>query len=73
MIPKGTRVKIKDSEIDGFLVSFQKKVAGRTGVVTGHPFGNAERSSLVTFPAIGRRKEHGPENIRNIWLEIVED
>ncbi|MEB2544323.1 hypothetical protein [Burkholderia cenocepacia] len=72
MIPKGTKVKVRDDEIEHFLVAFQKKVAGRVGVVTGHPYGNGETTSLVTFPAVGRRKEYGPEQIRNQWLEIVE-
>jgi hypothetical protein len=71
-IPKGTKVKIKDEEIQHFLVCFQKRVAGRIGVVTGHPHGASERSAIVTFPAVGRKKEFGPEVIRNIWLEIME-
>lgn len=70
MIPKGAKVRIPENELAGFLVAFQKRVKGRIGVVTGHT--HEYKVPLVTFPADGRKKEFGPEQIRERWLEVVD-
>lgn len=71
MMEKGTKVRIKECSLDGFLVAFQKKVRGRVGVVTGH-FSFRPGSSLVEFPAVGRKKELKMCLIGNAHLELVD-
>ncbi|RQR20356.1 hypothetical protein [Burkholderia stagnalis] len=73
MIEKGTRVKVRESRLEGYLVEFQRKLKGRVGVVTGHLRGREKHVSLVTFPAEGRKKEYVAGSIHNGDLEIVED
>jgi hypothetical protein len=70
MIPVGARVRIKESDLDGFVATFRKRVAGgRIGVVTGHLFGYGP--PLVKFPAHGRKKEFHAGSIHERYLEIV--
>lgn len=70
MIAKGTKVRIKEDEIDGFVAEFKRRVRGRVGVVTGHTHGRG--TPIVTFPAEGRRKEYNGGLIHERFLEVVE-
>lgn len=73
MIPKGAKVRIKDSEIDSFYVDFQNRVRDRIGIVRGH-VGTKTRDPipLVEFPAIGRRRHFDAGMVREKWLEVVD-
>lgn len=72
MIKKGTRVRIKDSEIDSFVKAASDKMRGRIGLVTGRTY-PGEMRAVVVFPAVGRRKEYRAGQLMDAWLDIVED
>ncbi|WP_146129286.1 hypothetical protein [Burkholderia gladioli] len=68
----GAHVRVKDSEIDGFIKSFAKRIEGRVGVVRGYFYGN-ENHVLVTFPRAGRKHHFDAPYIHCRHLELVED
>jgi hypothetical protein len=73
MIPKGAKVKIKDSEIESFRIDFQKRVRGRIGIVRGHTGAmSGNPIPLVEFPKEGRRHHFDAGSIREKWLDVVE-
>jgi hypothetical protein len=51
--PKGVIVRVIEPE--GYISSVANKIRNRLGEVTGHQFPTP--NPIVTFPAIGRRKE----------------
>jgi hypothetical protein len=73
MIPKGAKVKIKDSEIESFRIDFQRRVCGRIGIVRGHMRSMTNNPiPLVEFPKEGRRHYFDAGGIREQWLDVVE-
>lgn len=54
--PKGAVVRVKASEVDGYITSIANKLRDRIGEITGHQCPTP--NPIVTFHAVGRRKEY---------------
>lgn len=69
--PKGAIVRVKGDEIDHYITSVANKLRDRIGEITGHQ--NPTPNPIVTFFAIGRRKEFKAFFSRGSGLELIED
>lgn len=66
---KGDFVKIKDSEVDGYISSVKSKIRNRVGEITGFSYPNGH--PIVIFRAFGRRKEFRLGIVHTTFLELV--
>lgn len=69
-LEKGTRVRIKASEIDSYRPEVARKIRDRVGEVYGFTFPYGQ--PMVRFPAAGRRKEFRLGGVDVRLLEIAE-
>lgn len=56
MFPKGSFIRLNPSDIESYIEAVASKLRDRVGEVTGYTYPYSD--PIVTFYAIGRRKQH---------------